>query len=171
MKLNLSAAKLSILGGVSVVSILFDQATKWMVHAKFKWGESISVVPDFFALTYVRNKGAAFGFMHSAPAWIREPFFIIVPLVALTVIFLLFVKLKDSQKWSATALSLILGGAIGNLIDRLRFGYVIDFLDFHWKEVYHWPAFNIADSCIVVGVGIMLIQSFYEEQNNGAPSP
>ena len=60
------------------------------------------------------------------------------------------------------ALSLILGGAIGNLIDRLRFGFVIDFLDFHWKEVYHWPAFNVADSAIVVGVSILLIQSFFE---------
>ena len=143
------------------VVLIVDQWTKQIVHARFHWGETVSVIDPFFALTYVRNSGAAFGMLHKAPAWFREPFFVIVPLVALLVILVIFVKLHDRQKWSALALSLIVAGAIGNLIDRLRYGFVIDFLDFHWKEVYHWPAFNVADSCIVVGVGILFIQSFF----------
>ena len=73
---------------------------------------------------------------------------------------------KENQRLTGVALSLVMGGAIGNLIDRVRFGFVVDFLDFHWKEVYHWPAFNIADSAIVVGVGYLFIQSFFQENSN-----
>ncbi len=157
-------AKYWILIGVTTLSIAVDQWTKFLVHSRFRWGESVSLLEPIFSLTYVRNQGAAFGLLHKAPAYFREPFFIIVPVVALFVILLVFFRLKDEQKWTAWALSLILGGAVGNLIDRIRFGYVIDFLDFHWHEIYHWPAFNVADSCIVVGVGIMFIQSFQPEE-------
>lgn len=151
--------KYRILLSTFVSVIVLDQWTKYLVHSKFRWGESVTVVPSIFALTYVRNSGAAFGLMHRAPSWFRDPFFIVVPLVALVVIAFLFWKLKSDQRVTALSLSLILAGAIGNLIDRMRFGWVIDFLDFHWKEVYHWPAFNVADSCIVVGVGLMFLQS------------
>lgn len=154
--------KTTILLAVSVVSLVVDQWTKYLVISRFQWGESYPLISGLFSLTYVRNKGAAFGLFHRAPEAFRDPFFIIVPVVALVIIFLLFVRLTDKQRWTALALSLILGGAIGNLIDRVRFGYVVDFLDVYWRD-YHWPAFNVADSCIVVGVGIMLIQSFTEE--------
>lgn len=157
-------AKYGILFLTTVIVLVVDQWTKHLVHTRFRWGESVQYIESFFALTYVRNSGAAFGLLHKAPAWFRDPFFIVVPLVALIVILVLFVKLKEDQKWTALALSLILSGAVGNLIDRLRFGYVIDFLDFHWKEVYHWPAFNVADSCIVVGVAVMFIQSIYNPE-------
>lgn len=143
--------------------LILDQWTKHIVDTTFFWGETRPVIESFFSLTYVRNSGAAFGILHRAPAWFRDPFFLIVPLVALIIIGAIFLKLSDSQRLTLWALSLIVGGAIGNLIDRIRFGYVIDFLDFHWKEVYHWPAFNVADSCIVVGVGLMFIQSFCHE--------
>jgi signal peptidase II len=145
---------------VCVAVIFIDQWTKYAVHKNFHWGESRAIVQNFFALTYVRNTGAAFGFLNRAPAAFREPFFIIVPLVAMAVILMIFIRLREEQNLMAMALSLVLSGAIGNLIDRLRFGFVIDFLDFHWKEVYHWPAFNVADSCIVVGVGILFILSW-----------
>jgi len=156
---NKLSNKYGLLALTLVVVIALDQWTKWLVHTKFRFGESMPVIQDIFALTYVRNSGAAFGLMHRAPSWFRDPFFIIVPLVAMVVILLLFVKLQENQKLTAWSFSLILAGAIGNLIDRLRFGYVIDFLDVHWKEVYHWPAFNVADSCIVVGVCLMFVQS------------
>ncbi len=151
--------KYRLLAIISVVVLAADQWTKHLIHSKFRWGESLSLIESFFALTYVRNSGAAFGLLNRAPSWFRDPFFIVVPTTALLVILAIYRKVDPKQKWTAVGLSLILSGAVGNLIDRLRFGFVIDFLDFHWKEVYHWPAFNVADSCIVVGVSILFLQS------------
>ncbi len=163
--------KYLLLVGITACVVVLDQWTKHLIQLKFQWGESLPIWDSVFNLTYVRNSGAAFGLLHRAPAWFREPFFIAVPVAALWVIGVLFVRLSDSQRWTAAALSLILGGALGNLIDRLRFGYVVDFLDFHWKEVYHWPSFNVADSCIVVGVSIMFLISLTKDQSTPAPSP
>ncbi len=146
--------------------ILFDQWTKQIVLNRFQWGESVSVIDSFFAFTYVRNMGAAFGILHNAPSYFRDPFFILIPILALVIITAVLAKLKANQKLTAVALSLVMGGAVGNLIDRVRFGYVVDFLDVHWKEIYHWPAFNIADSCIVVGVCYLFIQSFFQENSS-----
>lgn len=143
--------------------VISDQWTKQIILNRFQWGESLPVIDDFFALTYVRNMGAAFGILHNAPSYFREPFFILIPILAMIIIFAVLAKLNAKQKLTAVALSLVMGGAIGNLIDRVRFGYVVDFLDFHWKEVYHWPAFNVADSCIVVGVCYLFFQSFFQE--------
>lgn len=151
--------KYLILASIFFPVIILDQWTKHVIHTGFRWGESRPIWESFFALTYVRNSGAAFGILHRAPSWFRDPFFLAVSLIALVVIVFLFIRLTLSQKSVIVALSLILGGAVGNLIDRLRFGFVIDFLDFHWKEVYHWPSFNVADSCIVVGVGLLFLNS------------
>lgn len=155
--------KYLILGIVTVVSIVVDQITKNAIHTKFRWGESIPIINGLFSLTYVRNSGAAFGMLHAAPSYFREPFFILVPIVAMAIIGFVYYRLKEDQTLTALSLSLIFSGAIGNLIDRLRFGYVIDFLDFYVKD-YHWPAFNVADSCIVVGVSILFILSIYQEK-------
>ncbi len=144
---------------ITAVILISDQLTKHLIHSTFKYGESLPIIQDFFDITYVRNSGAAFGLLHTAPPAFRDPFFLIVPIIALIVILFIFIKLTKDQKWTVISLSLIFGGAIGNLIDRFKLGYVIDFLDFHWKEIYHYPAFNVADSCIVTGVGLMLIQS------------
>lgn len=157
---ELKKKKYLALIAICVAILEVDQWTKNMVHNNFHWGESRPIVKNFFALTYVRNTGAAFGFLNKAPVAFREPFFIIVPLLAMAVILVIFIRLKDEQQLMGASLSLVLAGAIGNLIDRLRFGFVIDFLDFHFKEVYHWPAFNVADMCIVVGVCILFILSW-----------
>jgi signal peptidase II len=154
--------KVISLSVLSLVVIVVDQWTKYLIHSRFRWGESVGVIQNLFALTYVRNTGAAFGLLHRAPSWFRDPFFILVPVVALFVILFILMTLPPDQKKAVVGLSLVFGGAIGNLIDRLRFGYVIDFLDFHWKEVYHWPAFNVADSSIVVGVGLMFLLSLFQ---------
>jgi signal peptidase II len=151
--------KYVILAVIVVITLILDQWTKQLVHTDFRWGESRSIIPSFFSLTYVRNTGAAFGLLHRAPAYFRDPFFIIVPVIALFVIGFVLFRLESNQKTTAVALSLIVGGAIGNLIDRLRFGFVVDFMDFYWKD-YHWPAFNVADAAIVVGVSLMFLQSF-----------
>ena len=140
--------------------ITLDQISKLYIAHHFELHESATVIPHFFNLTYVRNTGAAFGLLAKAPESFRIPFFIIIPLIALTIIVLIFKKTQETQLLMITALSLILGGAIGNFIDRLRFNYVIDFLDFHWFSKYHWPAFNVADSSIVIGVMLLIFYTF-----------
>ena len=144
--------------------IVIDQITKLYIAHHFNLHESVRVIPNFFNLTYIRNTGAAFGLLSKAPESFRIPFFIIIPLVALTVIVLVFKKTHETELLMITSLSLILGGAVGNFIDRLRFNYVIDFLDFHWFYKYHWPAFNVADSAIVVGVGLLIYYTLAHDQ-------
>jgi signal peptidase II len=152
-----SRRRISLLLAIAVGIIVLDQVTKSLVTRRFWLGESISVVPDFFSLTYIRNTGAAFGILATANPAFRVPFFLIVPLVALGSIIYIFKKIPEKDIKLSTALALVMGGAIGNLIDRVAFGYVIDFLDFHWKYQYHFPAFNVADSAICVGVGILML--------------
>ncbi len=155
--------KLPIFLSTVISVIVLDQWTKILTLQKFRLGESLPIIQGFFDLTYVRNKGAAFGFLADSPPIFRDNFFLLVPIVALFVISIVILKLPDTQKWTLLAFSLVFSGAIGNLIDRARLGFVVDFLDFHYKEVYHWPAFNVADSAIVVGVGILFVLSFFKE--------
>lgn len=152
----------SILAG-AIVSL--DQLTKVLVLARFRLGESYTLVENFFNLTFVKNFGAAFGFLAQSHPGFREVFFLIMPPAAMIVIFFLLKGVKNDDRLQTLALSSILGGAIGNYIDRLRFRYVVDFLDFHWFNQYSWPAFNIADSAIVIGVGILMIQMFLDDRN------
>ena len=119
--------------------------------------QSIPIMP-FFKLTYVHNTGAAFSFLSEAGGWQRW-FFTGLALVISGVIAVWLARLKHHETLLAVALSLVLGGAIGNLIDRLVYGYVIDFLDVYY-QTWHWPAFNIADSAITLGVILMLVESF-----------
>ena len=119
--------------------------------------ESIAIMP-FFKLTYVHNTGAAFSFLSEAGGWQRW-FFAGLALMMSIVIAIWLTRLKKHETLLAVALSLVLGGAVGNLIDRLAYGYVIDFLDVYY-ESWHWPAFNIADSAITLGVILMLAESF-----------
>lgn len=140
-----------------------DQITKIYVQSKFYLGESITVIDGFFNFTYVQNPGAAFGFLATSPAIFRDNFFLIIPPIAMGIIIYFLKTVKSSDKIQILALSLVFGGALGNYIDRLRVGYVIDFLDFHLKHAYSWPAFNIADSAIVVGIIILFFLSFRKE--------
>lgn len=150
--------KYLLLATISGTIISLDQLTKMYVHTHFRQGEMRSVIPSLFDLTYVRNLGAAFGIFQSAAEGFRTPFFTLIPFIALVVIVAFLRTTRDDQRLTIFSLSLIFGGAMGNYIDRLRFQYVIDFLDFHWKEVYHWPAFNIADSAIVCGVLLLFFK-------------
>ena len=158
-----------ILFGIVVVIVIADQWTKMAIIGSFRLGESLRIWSDYVALTYVRNQGAAFSLFNSAPAWIREPFFIALPLVAFGVIAVIFARQPNLPRPTVISLSLVCGGALGNLIDRIRFGYVIDFLHFHFREVYHWPMFNVADCCIVVGVSVMFVLSF-KNGKRGSPA-
>ena len=153
--------KYVILVVVSAIVLLVDQATKRYIDRVMDLHASITLVENFFNITYLRNKGAAFGIL--ANSSYRLPFFILISLVAIAVITLVFSRLRSDQKFTAFSLSLIFSGAVGNLIDRLRLGEVIDFLDAHWYA-HHWPAFNIADSAICVGVFLLAIDMFIEEK-------
>jgi signal peptidase II len=149
--------KYLILVFLTAAIVALDQLTKYEVVERFRYGESVPIIPGFFSLTYIRNTGAAFGLLaHANPAF-RIPFFVIVPLVALIAIGFIFRKIPDGDLKLSSALSLVIGGAVGNLIDRVTLNYVVDFLDFHWRYEYHFPAFNVADMAICIGVGILML--------------
>lgn len=152
--------KYLLLAAISGAIVTADQAVKMYVYTRFMLHESIAVVPNFFDITYIRNQGAAFGFLQDAHPMFRELFFLSMPPIALLIILAILRGVLESDRWTIVSLSMVFGGAIGNYIDRLRFGYVVDFLDFHIRDVYHWPAFNIADMAIVCGVGILLFLEF-----------
>ena len=152
---------LSVTGSI----IALDQLTKHLVTQRFFLGESISLINGFFNLTYVRNTGAAFGLLGRTDPSFRIPFFIIVPMIALGVIFYIFRKVEDKDLKLATALSLVIGGAFGNLIDRAAYNYVIDFLDFHWQYKIHFPAFNVADTAICIGVALLMLDILKKDTN------
>jgi len=150
--------------GLAAGIVLADQASKWAVLASFAPGERLRIT-GFFNLVLAFNKGAAFSFLASAPGW-QTPLFVAIALVAAAVVSALLLRSPGRRVFSA-ALALILGGALGNVIDRLRFGQVVDFLDFHALGL-HWPAFNVADSAITVGAGLLIIESFLQRKPDAA---
>lgn len=146
---------------IAPLVILIDQLTKLYIDLTLPMYASYTVVEHFFQITYLRNKGAAFGILATSPY--RLPFFIGISLVAVVAIGYYIHRLRPDQRLAAIALSLVLAGALGNLIDRIRLGEVIDFLYFHWYTHY-WPAFNVADSAICVGVGLLVVDMLREER-------
>jgi signal peptidase II len=145
------------------VVVALDQFTKWMVDVSMGLYETIELTP-FFQLTYLRNQGAAFSFLSQAGGWQRW-FFILLSAAASIGISIWLRRLRPDQWWEAIAWALVLGGALGNLIDRIAYGYVIDFLDVFYRG-WHWPAFNIADSAITVGVAMLLIDAVRIRRTN-----
>jgi signal peptidase II len=142
--------------GISVVVVTLDLYTKHLIEDAFAYGEMLTFT-SFFDLVHYHNEGSAFGFLHDAGG-IQRWFFAGVSTIAIIVITYLLHKHR-TEKLFCTGLALVLGGAIGNLYDRVTLGYVIDFLNFHYQHMY-WPAFNVADSAICVGVGLLLLDSF-----------
>jgi signal peptidase II len=133
-----------------------DQLSKWVVLAHFAYGERLRVT-GFFNLVLAYNKGAAFSMLADAAGW-QTPLLVAFALAASAIVGYLIVR-NAANRLFCLGLALILGGAVGNLIDRLRFGYVVDFLDFHAMG-WHWPAFNVADSGITVGAAILILEGF-----------
>jgi signal peptidase II len=148
--------------GFSALIALADQLIKWLVQQSMAYGQSVDITP-FFNWVHVWNKGAAFSLFADGGGWQRY-FFIAIAIVVSAVL----VKLiRDSHKRTeALAYSMVLGGAFGNVIDRVFRGYVVDYLDFHWQS-RHWPAFNLADVFIVLGVAMILVTSFTAEKGAG----
>jgi len=142
---------------LSLITLVLDQWSKIVIDGSMHLYQSIALVPGF-NLTYVHNTGAAFSFLSEAGGWQRW-FFAAMALIISVVLTIWLSRLKKHEILLAVALSLVLGGAIGNLIDRLAYGYVIDFLDVYYQN-WHWPAFNIADMAISMGVFLMLLENF-----------
>jgi len=155
--------KMLQLVSVLLAVIIGDQLTKWWVMASFALHESREIIPGFFNLTYITNTGAAFGLLAGEITIWRQIFFIGVALVALVALYFAYRHFKDAGQLYVIGIGMIGGGALGNVIDRLRFGAVVDFLDFYMKG-YHWPAFNVADSAITIGVGFFLLAGFLSDK-------
>ncbi|WP_455243769.1 signal peptidase II [Petrachloros mirabilis] len=159
-----------LLAMIGLAVVFVDQATKQWVMQSMRLHESITVIPNLFSLTYIRNPGAAFGLLAGSSNAFRMVFFGITSLFALALLGTILVRLPEKDWVGQLSIAGILGGAIGNLIDRLRFGEVIDFLDVY-IESYHWPAFNVADSAISVGVVCLIIHFALERKETPLPTP
>jgi len=149
--------KIKLIGLTLTLILVLDQGTKFIVDRTIPLHHSFSVIENLFNLTHIRNTGAAFGILAGRRGWVRSSFLLFFSLLAMGFIIVLLRRLPEREITLTMALSFILGGAMGNLIDRLLYGEVIDFLDFYWSR-YHWPAFNAADSFITVGVILTLFR-------------
>lgn len=149
---------------LTLVVVVLDQISKHWVVASFELYERLAVLP-FFNLVLAYNSGAAFSFLADAGGWQRW-FFTLVAIVASVVIVVWLARLKPVETLQAVALALILGGALGNVYDRIVLGHVVDFLDFHWQG-YHFPAFNVADIAISVGAGLIILDMFIGDKGRG----
>lgn len=143
--------------------VVADQLTKLLIIRSFTLYESTEVIPGLFNLTYLTNNGAAFSIFAGQPALWRQVFFITTALVALVIVVIAWRSYRRESEFYTVCLALVAGGAIGNLIDRVRLGAVVDFLDIY-IGTHHWPAFNIADSAITVGVTLFLVTSIVMER-------
>ena len=149
----MNSTKMTRLVVVAGAVLILDQVTKALILAHLSLGGSIAVIPGFFDLTHVHNPGGAFGFLAGMSAEVRSLLFVAVSLVAAGLILYFYWQTPLGQRFLSFGLALIFGGAVGNLVDRIRFGIVVDFLDVY-AGTLHWPAFNVADSAITIGVGI-----------------
>ncbi|MDY6838497.1 MAG: signal peptidase II [Thermodesulfobacteriota bacterium] len=138
------------------IIVVLDQVTKAIVVHAFSLHESLVVIPGLFSLVHIRNTGGAFGLLAGDATGMRTLFFLAISVLALVIILIFYSRVTPGKPWIGGAFAMIFGGALGNLIDRLRFGEVVDFLDFYIGNT-HWPAFNIADSAISVGAGTLFV--------------
>jgi len=155
---------------IAALVVAFDQLTKMLVDRFMSLHESHLLVDGLLRLTYVQNRGAAFGILSDADLPYQSLLFAVVSLAALGAIAAYAWRLPARSRLPQTALALIMGGALGNLLDRARLGYVIDFVDAFWG-VHHWPAFNGADSAISIGVVLLVIDILRQPQAGEAPQP
>ena len=157
-----------LLGLLSLAIVVLDQVTKVHVMETMRLHESIPVISNFFSITYIRNPGAAFGFLSSSSSSFRFVFFGITSVFAVGLLGTILVRMPKDDWMGRLSVAGILGGAIRNLLDRLRYGEVIDFLDFYING-YHWPAFNVADSTITVGVVFLILHFALEKDPKEVP--
>ena len=154
-----SYKKLAVISGLVII---IDQITKILILKNLPLFHSVTIIPGFFNITHIHNPGGAFGFMAHQDSNFRNFLFILLASVAVGIIFYFYKNTNRTHPFLASGFALILGGAIGNLIDRIRFGKVVDFLDFYVHN-HHWPAFNVADSAITIGVTIFIFHLLFKK--------
>lgn len=145
---------------IAIVTVLIDQTWKSMVLQLLVYGHAVTVVKGFFSLNLVFNTGAAFGILPG-----KKMLFLILPFFVVIVAVIVFLRSSEKSRL-LLPFGLLLGGTIGNFIDRIRYGCVIDFFDFYWQQ-YHWPAFNFADTCICIGVVLLMWQMIWSKEFRG----
>jgi signal peptidase II len=159
---------------VSILSLAADLATKAWAKSRLDQAagtlKRIEIVPNYISLVFAKNKGGAWGLLQEESESIRKPFFLLISVAAIAFIFSLYRRLNRTQTALKWGLPLVLGGALGNLIDRIRYGHVIDFIDVRITSTYHWPTFNVADIAICVGVGLMAVDMFTSRKQKRAAS-
>jgi len=143
---------------ITSLTLLVDQVSKYFVAKRMVVGQSISLIDGYLRLTYIRNPGAAFGLLSSSSESFRVPFFLSISFLAIAMVLIFYLRSARDNPLLQVGLSLVLGGAAGNLVDRFRFHEVVDFIDLYFRQ-YHWPAFNVADSAISIGVAILLLDA------------
>lgn len=153
---------------IAAIVVLVDRITKWLIASQITLHESINVIPGFFKLTHVENHGAAFGLFDESPSQWKIAALVLFSLAAMVVVAVLLWKNSHALTATGIGLSLVLGGAIGNLWDRLISGHVVDFLDFYVSS-YHWPAFNVADTAIVIGAFLLVGEILLAKSPNQEP--
>lgn len=153
--------KYRILLIVFVILLALDQASKLLIERHFLLYQTREVIPGFFTITHVQNRGAAFGLLANLPG--AGTLFVVISLLAIALIITYFRSIKAEEVWTPLCLALVLTGAMGNLIDRFRLGWVVDFLDCHYKG-WHWPAFNVADASITIGVLLLALKILWGEK-------
>ena len=152
---------------LSIVVIMLDQISKLYFENSLSLYEQIVIIPDYFSWTLAYNTGAAFSFLADAGGWQRW-FFAVVALVVSGVLLVWMKGLKPHETWVAVALALVLGGALGNLFDRVAYGHVIDFILVHWQSRWYFPAFNLADSAITLGAIMLVLDMFRSKPSEEA---
>ncbi len=150
-----------VAGGVTIL----DQISKYAVQHMMTLHTPIEVIPGFFNITYIFNPGAAFGLFSNISETARMIILVGISLIAFAILFYMYLKISEKDNLVLIPIALIIGGALGNLIDRFRFQMVVDFLDFYWGR-FHWPAFNIADSAITVGTIILVVTILFTEKRH-----
>ena len=160
-----------LIAALAGVVVALDQLTKlWIQQTIPVWEKGFSVIPGFFDIVHVLNRGAAFGFLNRHDIDWQRPFFVAVSILAVGLIAVLARSKEDDGPFYVYGLGLILGGALGNLVDRVRLGVVVDFLDFYVGE-WHWPAFNVADMGICIGAGALLVSVYQQRRRCVSDNP
>lgn len=167
--------------GLSFLIFTLDQWTKWMVAHRLTLYESVVVIPGFFNLTYIHNRGVIFGLFSDVTNPFLQTLILVLSVLSFILIAIFFFFIHHESRWASIGFAFVLGGALGNTWDRVTQGYVIDFLDFYYGP-YHWPSFNIADAAISIGVGMLILHMLgaqwhagrvqsSEEDRNQFPEP
>ncbi len=159
--------KLVSLAAIAAAILVIDQITKALVTERLALGASTPIVPDFLHFTLVRNTGMAFGLLSRADLPYKAALVTLLSAVAMAAVVYYALQAPDNDRLTRGGLAFILGGALGNIVDRVRLGYVVDFIDVFYGNT-HWPAFNVADSCICIGVGLLLIDGFKQKKPEAA---